>query len=76
MAGKKARQRKLARAHYQRQATRRAEQARRARQWSAVGLVCCVVAGLAVGGYFLFRGSGQHAAAASKPAATPSASPP
>ena len=78
MAGKKDRQRKLAAQRYQRRAIRQAEQARRNRRWTAIGLICCVVAALAVGGYFTFRGSGQPAAAASqKPAASasPSASP-
>jgi peptidyl-prolyl cis-trans isomerase B (cyclophilin B) len=76
VAGKKERQRKLARERYLRRAVRRAEQARRTRKWTAVGLICCVVVALAVGGYFTFRGSGQPASADSKAAATPSAATP
>jgi peptidyl-prolyl cis-trans isomerase B (cyclophilin B) len=76
VAGKKERQRKLARQRYQRRAIRHEQQARRTRKWTAIGLICCVVVALAVGGYFAFRGSGQPAsAAASKASATPSASP-
>jgi peptidyl-prolyl cis-trans isomerase B (cyclophilin B) len=74
VAGKKERQRKLARERYQRRTIRRAQQARRTRKWAAIAIICCVVAGLAVGGYFAFSGSGQPAAAA-KPAATPTATP-
>ena len=73
MAGKKDRQRKLARERYRRRATRRAEQAMRMRRWTAIGIICCVVVALAVGGYFAFSGSGKPAAA-SPAAATPSAS--
>ena len=75
MAGKKERQRKLAAQRYQRRAIRQAEQARRTRQWTAIGLICCVVVALAVGGYFTFRGSGQPASAASQAPASPHASP-
>jgi cyclophilin family peptidyl-prolyl cis-trans isomerase len=75
VAGKKERQRKLARERYQRRAVRRAERARQARKWTAVAVVCCVVVALAVGGYFAFRGSGQPASADSKAATTPSATP-
>ena len=64
MAGKKERQRRLARERYQRRAARRAERYQRTRRWTAIGAVCCLVAALAVGGYFLFRGQAQHAQAA------------
>ena len=70
MAGKKERQRKLARERYQRRAARRAERAMRTRRWTAIGIICCVVVALAVGGYFAFSGSGKPAAA-SPAAATP-----
>ena len=71
MAGKKERQRKLARERYERRAARRAQQAQRARKWTAIGIICCVVVALAVGGFFAFRGSGKQAKA-SPAAATPS----
>jgi peptidyl-prolyl cis-trans isomerase B (cyclophilin B) len=76
VAGKKERQRRLARERYQRRAARQAERYQRTRRWTAIGAVCCLVVALAVGGYFLFRGQGQHAqASASRSAAgaTPSA---
>ena len=76
MSGKKDRQRKLARERMLRQQQRRAEQARRARQITIVAVVCCVVAGLGVGGYFLFAGpgGGKAAAVSASSSATPSAS--
>ncbi len=74
MAGKKERQRKLARERYQRKADRRAQQAQRMRKWTAIGIICCVVVALAVGGFFAFRGSGKPTAA-SPAAATPTATP-
>lgn len=64
MTGKKERQRKLARERMLRQQQRRAQQAHRARQVTIVAVVCCVVVGLGVGGYFLFAGSGGSKAAA------------
>jgi peptidyl-prolyl cis-trans isomerase B (cyclophilin B) len=78
VTGKKERQRKLARERMLRQQQRRAQRAHRARQITIVAVVCCVVAGLGVGGYFLFAGSGGSKAAAvsatSSATATPSAS--
>ncbi len=76
MTGKKERQRKLARERMLRQQARRAQRAHRARQITIVAVVCCVVAGLGVGGYFLFSGSGGSKAAAvsATSSATPSAS--
>ncbi len=81
MAGKKERQRRLARERYQRQAARRAERYYRTRRWTAIGAVCFVVVALAGGGYFLFRGGGQHAQASATPSgaqasATPSGATP
>jgi peptidyl-prolyl cis-trans isomerase B (cyclophilin B) len=73
VTGKKERQRKLARERMQRQQARRAEQARKARQITIVAVVCCVVVGLGVGGYFLFAGTGGSKAAAAS--ATSSATP-
>ncbi len=78
MAGKRERQRKLARERYERRTARRAQQAQRMRKWTAVGIICCLVVALAVGGFFVFRGSGKPAAAspaAATPTATPSATP-
>ena len=77
MSGKKERQRKLARDRMLRQQARRTERARKARQITIVAVVCCVVVGLGVGGYFLFSGpsSSKAAAASATSSATPSATP-
>src|ERR1035438_2485776 len=72
VAGKKERRRKLARERHLRQETRRARRARRAQFWSAISVVCIVIVGLGVGGYFLFKPDGTNAAAASA-TATPTA---
>ena len=72
MAGKRDRQRKLARARYERQQERRADRARRARLWTVIGVACLVVIGIGVGGYFFLRPSGSNAAASSA-TATPTA---
>lgn len=77
MAGKKERRRKLARERHLRQETRRARRARRAQFWSAISVVCIVIVGLGVGGYFLFKPGGTNAAATSAtatPTPTPTAS--
>ena len=75
MTSKKERQRKLARERMLRQQQRRAQRAHRARQITIVALICCVVVGLGVGGFFAFGGSGGKAAAVSSTSsATPSAS--
>lgn len=50
MAGKKERQRRLARERYQRRLTRQAQRTRRTRQWTVIGGVAVIVIGLAVGG--------------------------
>jgi peptidyl-prolyl cis-trans isomerase B (cyclophilin B) len=79
VAGKKERQRRLARERYQRQQTRRAERARRLRISTIAGVAACVVIALAVGGFFIFSGGGKSASAASatpSPSLTPSASAP
>jgi peptidyl-prolyl cis-trans isomerase B (cyclophilin B) len=73
VTGKKERQRKLARERMLRQQARRAQRAYKARQITIVAVICCVVAGLGVGGYFLFAGPGGSKAAAVS--ATSSASP-
>ena len=72
MAGKRDRQRKLARARYERQQERRAERAKRARLWTVIGVACLVVIGIGVGGYFFLRPGGSNAAASSA-TATPTA---
>ena len=78
MAGKKERQRRLARERYERNLSRRVAHQERARRITGITLACLLVAGLGVGGFFLFGGGPAHhpaAAAPSRPASTPSASP-
>jgi peptidyl-prolyl cis-trans isomerase B (cyclophilin B) len=74
VAGKKERQRKLAREHYQRQQDRRAQRARRLRVGTIAGVAACVVIALAVGGFLVFSGGGKTASASATP--TPSISAP
>jgi peptidyl-prolyl cis-trans isomerase B (cyclophilin B) len=77
VAGKKERQRKLARERHLRQQTRRARRARRAQVAAAISMAGIVIVGLVVGGYFLFKPGGTNAAAASAtatPTRTPTAS--
>jgi peptidyl-prolyl cis-trans isomerase B (cyclophilin B) len=74
VAGRKERQRKLARERHLRQQARRAQRARRAQVWTAIGVVCVVVVGLGVGGFFVFR-SGNTKATAASATATPKATP-
>ncbi len=62
MAGKKERQRRLAREHYERQQARRAHHARRWRTWAIIGLVCITVVGTGTGVYFLLQEGGKSAA--------------
>ena len=64
MAGKKERQRRLARERLVRQQARRVERARRWRRGLIVAVTCCAVIALGTFGYFLFgTGSGTPAAA-------------
>jgi peptidyl-prolyl cis-trans isomerase B (cyclophilin B) len=70
--GKKERQRKLARDRMVRQQTRRAERARRTRQITMISVVCLVVVGLGVGGFFLFSQPGTTSNAAASATASPS----
>ncbi len=72
--GKKERQRKLARERMLRQQARRAEHARRTRQITMISVVCLVVVGLGVGGFFLFSqpGTTSNAAASATASASPS----
>ena len=75
MAGKKDRQRRLARERLARQEQRRAEQARKVRVRAMATGGVCVVAALAVGGYFLFgTGGGKSSAASGKATAKATAS--
>jgi peptidyl-prolyl cis-trans isomerase B (cyclophilin B) len=74
VAGRKERQRQLARERYARRAARRAEKAKRTRQITISVTAAVAVIAVAAGGIFLAsQGSGKKAAAASTPAATPSA---
>ena len=75
MTGKKERQRKLARERMLRQQERRAQRAHKARQITIVAVACCVVAGLGVGGYFLFASPGGSKAAAVSATSSASAAP-
>ena len=75
MAGKKERQRKLARERMQRRAVRQAERDRRVRRWAISGSAAVAVVAIAVVSTFLAtRSSGSGAADKSTPSATPSAS--
>jgi peptidyl-prolyl cis-trans isomerase B (cyclophilin B) len=71
VAGKKERQRKLARERHQRRLARRAQRDRRARQYTVAFTAVIVVAGLSVGGVLL---AGKSSGTATTPKATPSAS--
>src|SRR5579863_3960432 len=79
VAGKKERQRKLARERYERQQARRAQQAHRWRQIGIIVAACCAVIALGGGSYIaLAGGSGKPTAAATTtptPSATPTAAP-
>jgi peptidyl-prolyl cis-trans isomerase B (cyclophilin B) len=75
VAGKKERQRKLARERLERRALRQADRDRRVRRWAISGSAAVAVAAIAVVSTFLAtRSSGTGAAANSTPSATPSAS--
>jgi peptidyl-prolyl cis-trans isomerase B (cyclophilin B) len=76
VAGKKERQRELARARYQRQQERRMQRVHKARTRAMVTGAVCVLAAFGVGGYFLFgAGGGKSAAASPSASASASASP-
>jgi peptidyl-prolyl cis-trans isomerase B (cyclophilin B) len=64
VAGKKERQRQLARARYQRQQERRRERMRKARMRGLAAGGLCVLAAIGVGAYFLFGAAGGKSAAA------------
>jgi peptidyl-prolyl cis-trans isomerase B (cyclophilin B) len=82
VAGKKERQRKLARERYQRRSVRQAERDRRVRRWTISVLAAVAVAGIAVGSALFATRSGSPSAAATPtvsatptPAPTPTPSP-
>ena len=76
MAGKKERQRKLARERYQRRAVRQAQRDRRTRQWTIAVTAVIVVIGIAVAGVFFgTRSTGTAATPAATPSATASPTP-
>ena len=71
MAGKKERQRKLARERYARQQARRAQRVQRSRQVTLITVAALVIAGLGVGGFFVFGQPGSTRSAAASATATP-----
>jgi peptidyl-prolyl cis-trans isomerase B (cyclophilin B) len=71
VAGKKERQRKLAKERYERRAVRQAHRDRRTRQWTVTVTAVVVVVGIAVGGFLL---AGRSTGTTSTPKSTPSAS--
>ena len=75
MAGKKERQRKLARKRYERQQARRAQRAHRWRLISIVAAACCAVVLLGGAAYLTFGNGGGKPAAAATPTPNPTASP-
>jgi len=75
VAGKKERQRKLAREHYQRQQARRDQ---RTHRWRLIGIVaaaCCAVVLLGGGAYLTFGNGGGSPTAAATATPNPTASP-
>jgi len=75
VAGKKERQRRLAREKYERQQARRVHHARRWRSSLIIALVCLTVVGTGTGAYFLLHGGSKPAsasAASPRPTASPS----
>jgi peptidyl-prolyl cis-trans isomerase B (cyclophilin B) len=76
VAGKKERQRKLARERYQRRSVRQAERDRRVRRWTISVLAAVAVAGIAVGSaLFATRPGSPSAAATPTISATPTPTP-
>ena len=78
MAGKKERQRKLAREHYARQQARRIQQTQRWRRIGIIVAACCAVIALGAAGYVAFAAGGSTATSATStpnPSATPTAAP-
>jgi peptidyl-prolyl cis-trans isomerase B (cyclophilin B) len=75
VAGKKERQRKLARDRYARQTARRAQHSRKMRIRAIAAGAVCAVAAVGVGAYFLVGTGGGKPVAASSATATPTPSP-
>jgi peptidyl-prolyl cis-trans isomerase B (cyclophilin B) len=76
VAGRKERQRKLAKERYERRAVRQAHRDRRTRQWTIGVTAVVVVVGIAVGGALLAsRPTGTTPTSASSPSATASPTP-
>ena len=75
MAGKKERQRKLARERYARQAERRAQRSHKARIRAIATGGVCALAAVGVGAYFLAGNSGGKSAASASASASASPSP-
>jgi peptidyl-prolyl cis-trans isomerase B (cyclophilin B) len=76
VAGKKERQRKLAKERHERRLARRAHRDRRTRQWAISVTAVVVVAGIAVGGILLAgRSTGTTATSAPTPSASASPTP-
>ena len=75
MAGKKERQRKLARERHARQAARRAQRSHKMRIRAIATGGVCALAAVGVGAYFLVGTGGGKSAAASRRRATPTPSP-
>ena len=74
MAGKKERQRKLAKERYERRAVRQAKRDRRTRQMTIVTVAVVVAVGIGVGGFLLVGQSAGTPSAASSPSPAPSTS--
>ena len=75
MAGKKERQRKLARERYERQQARRIH---RAHRWRLIGIIAaasCAVIALGAGGYVVLSGGGGKTASAANATPNPTATP-
>jgi peptidyl-prolyl cis-trans isomerase B (cyclophilin B) len=76
VAGKKERQRKLARERWERQQERRVERQRKIRQRSAIGGSAAAIVAIAVGAYFLFGTGSKSPSAAATPKPSDSTSAP
>ena len=75
MAGRKERQRKLARERLARRAERQAQHDRKVRQITISGLAALAVVAIIVGGFFIFKPSPHSAAAAAAPSPSPATVP-
>jgi peptidyl-prolyl cis-trans isomerase B (cyclophilin B) len=75
VAGKKERQRKLARERYARQQARRSQRAQRVRKLSIIVGVCVAVVALGAGSYVAFAGGGSKTPSAAAVTPTPTPTP-